>query len=496
MNLTQVITILSITAAVFTVMGIGGTARYLKWLTREVDAGLLKLGIRVLMPCFIFVKVVGNPAFDHAANVYLPPVWGFVSVAIGCLVAYSWARGSGARLGFDHSDKVHTFAICIGIFNYGFIPIPLIQEIFGERALGVLFLHNVGVELGIWTIGVSLASGGLTKGWWKNVLNPPSLTIILSLFINEMGWASLVPEFVTQITSILASAAIPMMMLLIGATFYDQIFHADVKDDKSSPWPTYVSAVLLRLLLLPILFLLAALWLPISLELKQVAAIQAAMPAAVFPIVLTKHYGGDPRTALRVVMASTVVGFVTIPIWISTGIAWLGLETTVLQQSSQEVIVAPQLEPLTQAIHVAGISVRTTNRKEMNADTARLPKLYEKYETDNIDALIPNPVEPKKRIAVYADYESDQSGQFTMLLGREVSPEAEIPDQLDKVRIHKGSYLHFIGEGEMPQTVLKTWKEIWHFFEEDTAYTRSFEADFEIYDEASPNRVDIFIAVE
>ncbi|MBA2113279.1 AEC family transporter [Bremerella alba] len=496
MNLTQVITILSITAAVFTVMGIGGTARYLNWISREVDAGLLKLGIRVLMPCFIFVKVVGNPAFDEAANVYLPPVWGFIAVALGCFVAYSWARGTGSRLGFDHPDKVHSFAVCIGIFNYGFIPIPLIQEIFGERALGVLFLHNVGVELGIWTIGVSLASGGLTKGWWKNVLNPPSLTIMLSLFINEMGLADQVPEFVTQITGILASAAIPMMMLLIGATFYDQIFHADVQDDNSSAWPTYISAVMLRLLLLPILFLLAALCLPISLELKQVAAIQAAMPAAVFPIVLTKHYGGDPRTALRVVMASTVVGFVTIPIWISTGIAWLGLESTVLHQTTQEVTVAPQLEPLEQAIHVAGISVRTNNRKEMNLETGQIPKLYQKYETDNIDSLIVDPIEPKQRIAVYADYESDQSSEFTMLLGRKISSEAEIPDQLDKVRIHKGNYLHFVGEGEMPQAVIETWKEIWSFFEEDTTYTRTFEADFEIYDEASPKRVDIFIAVE
>jgi len=496
MNLTQVITILSITAAVFTVMGIGGTARYLNWISREVDAGLLKLGIRVLMPCFIFVKVVGNPAFEEAANVYLPPVWGFLAVALGCFMAYWWARGTGARLGFDHHDKIHSFAVCIGIFNYGFIPIPLVQEIFGERALGVLFLHNVGVELGIWTIGVSLASGGLTKGWWKNVLNPPCLTIILSLVINLMGWADQIPEFVTQVTGILASAAIPMMMLLIGATFYDQIFHADVQDDNTSAWPTYLSAVALRLILLPVFFLLAALWLPISVELKQVAAIQLAMPAAVFPIVLTKHYGGDPRTALRVVMASTVVGFVTIPIWISAGIDWLGLEQTVLQQSSQEVTVAPQLEPLNQAIHVAGISVRTTNRQEMNRETGQIPKLYEKYESDRIDSLIIDPLDPNKKIAVYADYESDQSGEFTMLLGRKVSAEAELPDQLDKVRIHRGNYLHFVGEGEMPQAVVDTWEEIWKFFEEDGTYTRTFEADFEVYDQASPNRVDIFIAVE
>ncbi|MEW4455377.1 AEC family transporter [Bremerella sp. JC817] len=495
MNLTQVITIVSITAAVFTVMGIGGVARSLQWLSREADAGLLKLGIRILMPCFIFVKVVGNPAFETAANVYLPPVWGFLAVALGCFVAYFYARGSGARLGFDTPDKIHSFAVCIGIFNYGFIPIPLIQEIFGERALGVLFLHNVGVELGIWTIGVSLASGGLTKGWWKNVLNPPSVTIVISLLINEMGWADMVPTFITQITSILSAGAIPLMMLLIGATFYDQIFHAKVEADASSAWPTYISAVMLRLAFLPFLFLLAAIYLPVSLELKQVAAIQAAMPAAVFPVVLTKHYGGDARTALRVVIASTVVGFVTIPIWISTGIAWLGLETTVLQQTPEEIIVAPQLEPV-EAMKIVGISVRTNNRSEMNPETAQIPLLYDKYDQDQIDSLIVDPVSPGKRIAVYGDYESDQSGKFTILLGKQIGADADVPEALDKVRIHRGNYLHFVGEGEMPQVVLETWQKIWRHFEEDSTYSRSFEADFEIYDEASPNRVDIFIAVE
>ncbi|MBI1249640.1 hypothetical protein GC197_17585 [bacterium] len=495
MNLTQVITILSITAAVFTVMAIGGTARSLNWLSREADTGLLKLVIRVLMPCFIFVKVVGNPAFNTASNVYMPPIWGFVAVAVGCFVAFYYARLSGTRLGFDSQEKIHSFAVCIGIFNYGFIPIPMIEAIFGERALGVLFLHNVGVELAIWTIGVGLASGGLTKGWWKNVLNPPSVTIIISLIINQLGWADSVPTFITQVTEILSTAAIPVMMLLIGATFYDQIFIADVKQDTSNPWPIYVSAVLLRLLLLPILFLLAALWLPVSLELKQVAAIQAAMPAAVFPVVLTKHYGGDARTALRVVIASTVVGFVTIPLWISTGIAWLGLEKTVLQQTLEEAMVEPRLESV-EAMRIVGISVRTTNRKESNPETAKIPKLYEKYDTERVDSLIANPANPQRRIAVYADYDSDQAGEFTILIGREISPDADIADPLDKTRIHKGKYLHFVGEGKMPQVVRDTWEKVWKFFEEDTKYSRSYEADFEIYDQAYPNRVDIFIAVE
>lgn len=496
MPLSQVITIISVTAAVFAVTMIGASARSLGWLTREADTGLLKLIIRVLMPCFIFQKVVGNPAFSDTSNIYMPPLWGFLAVAVGCGVAYGTARATGKSFGFDTPDKVHAFAVCIGIFNYGFIPIPLVQQIFGERALGVLFLHNVGVELGIWTIGVSLASGGLTKGWWKNVLNPPSISIIVSLAINGLGAESYVPEFLQQVVDILAAAAIPMMMLLIGGTFYDQLLHARVTDDRSSPWPVYVSSVVLRLGALPAVFLAAALWLPISLELKQVIAIQAAMPSAMFPIVLTRHYGGDQRTAFRTVMATTLVGFVTIPLWISVGIPWLGLQNTILEQAPKEATVLPQLERV-EPLKVAGISVRSRIRLEMNPETAKIPELYQKFETDDVARLISQPIRPDRRIAVYADYESDQSGEFTTLLGQQVDPEAEVPDQLDSVRIDGGSYLHFVGEGsERAQVVRDTWEHVWKHFEENTTHTRAYDTDFEIHDLARPGKIDLFISVK
>ena len=53
--------------------------------------------------------------------------------------------------------------------------------------------------------------------------------------------------------------------------------------------------------------------------------LQAAMPAAVFPIILARHYQGDPPTALRVVIGTSVVGLVTIPLWIRFGMHFVGL---------------------------------------------------------------------------------------------------------------------------------------------------------------------------
>jgi len=76
---------------------------------------------------------------------------------------------------------------------------------------------------------------------------------------------------------------------------------------------------------LPLLFLVAAKYLPLTVELKRVLVLEAAMPSAVFPIVLSKHYGGDPPTAVRVVLATTAVSLVTIPLWIRFGMKFVGL---------------------------------------------------------------------------------------------------------------------------------------------------------------------------
>jgi predicted permease len=84
-------------------------------------------------------------------------------------------------------------------------------------------------------------------------------------------------------------------------------------------------ACALRLGVLPFLFLLASKYLPLSLEMKRILVLEAAMPAAVFPIVMTRHYGGDSATALRIVVATSLLGFITIPLWIRFGMKFVGL---------------------------------------------------------------------------------------------------------------------------------------------------------------------------
>jgi predicted permease len=75
---------------------------------------------------------------------------------------------------------------------------------------------------------------------------------------------------------------------------------------------------------MPLVMTAAAALLPLPLMLRQVLVVQAAMPAATFPVVMVQHCGGHTPTALRVVLITTVVGLATIPLWIHCGLKWIG----------------------------------------------------------------------------------------------------------------------------------------------------------------------------
>ena len=60
-------------------------------------------------------------------------------------------------------------------------------------------------------------------------------------------------------------------------------------------------------------------------NLGVVVILQAAMPAAVFPIVLVRMYDRDTTTALRVVLPTSIAGIALIPAWLAVGKWWLGV---------------------------------------------------------------------------------------------------------------------------------------------------------------------------
>lgn len=300
---------------VFAFMGIGLAMRRLHWLTHQADTSLLKMTVNFFYPCLILENVLGNQALREPGNIISAPLVGFGTIVFGILASYQ----AGRWLGMSAGKGLRTFAFTAGIYNYGYIPIPLMSKIFGPESLGILFVHNIGCEAAIWTVGILVLSGqSLTEGWRK-LINAPVVTLILALIGNFLHLGELMPVVLRDIIHQSAVCAIPLGLVVIGATMEEYLGSPrELADAKIT-----LSSTLLRLGLFPLAFIALAKYLPCSDDLKRVILIEGAMPAAVLPIVIAKHYGGQARLAVQVVLGTTALGILLVPLWIRLGLAWV-----------------------------------------------------------------------------------------------------------------------------------------------------------------------------
>jgi predicted permease len=317
----EFLTVLTAVLPVFGIMGVGFWFRRRGWLTADADQSLMRLTINLLLPSLIFDSVINNAALRRPENLLLPPLLGYGMVAVGMGVARCFA----GLAGLNAKPERRTFVFLTGLQNYAYLPIPLCLSLFDSSTLGVLFVHNVGTEMAMWTLGIAVLTGRGVGGGWKRIVNAPLVALLSALALNFLG-ALVHPSATLMVVGNIfltgihwfGQSAIPMALILIGAIVADHFHEAR----GGNAVRVVLASSFVRLGVMPVLFLLVAKYCPCSLDLKRVLILQGAMPSAVLPIVLAKHYGGDARVAVRVALGTSLLGIVTIPLWIRVG-EWL-----------------------------------------------------------------------------------------------------------------------------------------------------------------------------
>jgi malate permease and related proteins len=302
---------------VFALIAVGVALRRFHWVEGTAETSLLRLVVYVCMPCLVFDTIVGNASLRDPGNLLLPPFAGFVTTAAGFGVAYMAARSIGLAKG----TGLRTFAVSAGIGNYSYLPLPIVGGIWGERAQGLVLVHNLGVDLALWSVGLLVLTGASPREGWRKLVSPMLVTLLVAVAINVSGLAPHVPGFVGSMARSLGVCAVPIGLLMTGVNL------ADYLDEPSKLLHRNIAlaACLVRLGVMPALMLCFARLLPCSVELKRVLVVEAAMPAAVFPIIMARYYGGQPLTAVQVVLSTTAAGLVACPLWIRAGFAWVGV---------------------------------------------------------------------------------------------------------------------------------------------------------------------------
>jgi len=302
---------------VFAMIAIGVGLRHWQWISEAAEDSLFNVVVRVTFPCLIFEAVAVNPDLREPGNLLVAPLLGFGLTLLSMGAGWYVARSLGLTIGHG----LRTFAMAVGLTNYGYLPIPIMDAMFGPESRAVLLVHNVGVEAAIWTVGVLVVTGASPRQGWRKLINAPIIALVVALIANLTGAAAQLPAVVTNLVHGLALCAIPLGLLMTGVSLQP---HLDDPKQLVNPRVT-LTAWLVRLLVLPWLFLLVARWLPCSVELKRVLVVQAAMPSAVISIIIARIYGGQPLVAVQIILGTTALALFTIPFWIKFGLQFAGL---------------------------------------------------------------------------------------------------------------------------------------------------------------------------
>ncbi len=152
-----------------------------------------------------------------------------------------------------------------------------------------------------------------------------------------------------------------------------------------------------------------------------------------------------------------------------------------------------------EAFTVVGISIRTSNAKEMTADGV-IGKQWGRFMQEGMLAKIPNKAD-STMVAAYTDYASDHDGEYTYVLGARVTSDAEVPAGMVAQKIPAGKFAMFTSEkGPAPKVVPELWMKINSLPKTAVGGDRVYRADFEIYDERATDpqnlQMDAYVGIK
>lgn len=293
---------------IFIIFAIGAYVRHRGMLEEQDLTKLSKLVVDILFPMLVFASITKNLDPNKLNELWIMPLAGFGLMACGALLGIFLKKG----LKNSSPERVATFHHYCAINNYVFLPIIILSNLWGKEYLPLLFIMNIGSTIGFWTIGVALL-GGDFKSAVKNIFSINLVAIIAAIAIVMLNHYRPgiipVPELVTNICTTLGKAAVPLMLLLIGAAIYGapHLF-------KNSWDVTYLTIV--RLVIIPLILVTILKLFNLPQDNFRVIFIVSLMPVSASSAIITRRFGGDPNFAGQAIIVTTIASIATIPVMI------------------------------------------------------------------------------------------------------------------------------------------------------------------------------------
>jgi malonate transporter len=318
--------ILSVTIPFFALILCGYLAARQGLLAESAIPGLNGFVLFFALPCLLFRFGMNTPVLELLNPVML----GVYLTAALLIVGFTIAATLSARVQL----KDAAFGALVAAFpNTGFMGVPLLVALLGAGAAGPVICTILADLFVTSSLCIALArahkalndngngNGGAAPA--RGAAGRAALQALRGALSNPLPWAIALgalaslsglrpPAPLDAVVKMLADAASPVALFTIGAVLWRAGQHAHTR----TPLRLYLPVALIKLFLHPLLvgvlgLAAQALGAPLSRLQLLVLTLAAALPSASNVSLLAERYGADNGRVARIIMASTVLAFVT-----------------------------------------------------------------------------------------------------------------------------------------------------------------------------------------
>jgi predicted permease len=241
---------------------------------------------------------------------------------------------------FCRKEAKPVISFLIMVFNWIYLPLPIIEGLFGQEGIKMILLANVGCQIMLWSVGIWTVQG--TKPDWRSlkeiVVNPGLIATVIGILIavlwkeaNYLEMADIKQggiifksvAIMVQALSMLGSLTIPLSLLLTGVQL-GALHFGSLRFSKELFVIVLSRLVLAPLITIFVFYIAALIGLNIPLVQRMTLYLISLMPVAVTCSIITERYNSDTELAAKSIFYSTFLSILTVPIAYSM-ISFLGL---------------------------------------------------------------------------------------------------------------------------------------------------------------------------
>lgn len=297
---------------IFTVIFIGWIARKKGFVPSEFLGPANRLVYHLAIPAMVF-RAVATAAFQSHFN---PWVLGGL---MGAVFLTFWASWALSGLGRFTGALRATFMQCSFHGNLGYIGLAVAYYFLGDDGLAhasiltgfEMIFHNF---LAIVILSIYGEGQNAARTPWETVCtvlgNPVILSAIFGILFSLLQLP--LPPVADRSLDILGSLALPLALLLIGASLSPERMR-----ERIGP---IIGASFLKLMVMPAMGFWAYIWWGLPPAVYLPGLILLACPPATVIYVMSRELGGDSDLAVAAISGSTLFSALTIAFWLHVGL--------------------------------------------------------------------------------------------------------------------------------------------------------------------------------